>query len=77
MNYVALIADSNGRYANIIVPATSWDHAIDQLEDIGCEVVECQSDDYEEDDFKDEESLREAGLLTISDLLKKTAFVPF
>jgi hypothetical protein len=50
MNYVALIADSNGRYANIIVPATSWDHAIDQLEDIGCEVVECQSDDYEEDE---------------------------
>ena len=47
-HYVALVSDLTGRYANVLVQANTWDQAIDQLEDAGCEVIEDQSEDYEE-----------------------------
>ena len=70
--YVALIADCTGRYAHVAVHANNWDNVIDQLEDAGCEVIENQSDDY--DDCWEEE-LSEVGVVTIHELLHNTDFV--
>ena len=70
--YISLVADATGRYAHVAVNATTWDDAIDQLEDAGCEVIEDQSDDYEgcwPEEFKD------IGVLTIDQLLTETNFV--
>jgi len=74
-HYVALIADVTGHYATVYVPGKTWGNVINQLEDIGCEVIEDQTDDYEITDFNDEESMKEAGLWTIPDLVSKTDFV--
>ena len=74
-HYVALVADVTGRYATVYVPGRSWSNVVDQLEDIGCEVIEDQTDDYEAEDFKDEESMKEVGLWTISTLRSKSNFV--
>jgi threonine dehydratase len=76
-HYVALVADATGRYATVYVPGRTWSNVVDQLEDIGCEVIENQTDDYEAEDFKDEESMKEVGLWTISNLLSKTTFVAY
>ena len=70
--YIALVADLTGRYAHVEVHADTWDNAIDQLEDAGCEVIEDQSDDYE-GCFPEE--LREADVLTIDQLLTESNFV--
>jgi hypothetical protein len=75
--YVALVADMTGRYAHVLVNANTWDNAIGQLEDAGCEVVENQTDDYETEDFKDQESMQEVGLWSISELISKTNFVSY
>ena len=72
--YVALIADRTGRYAHVAVNAYNWNNAIDQLEDAGCEVVENQSDDYED---CWEEELNEVGVLTITQLLQNTDFMAY
>ena len=74
-HYVALVADATGRYAHVLVPGRTWGNVVDQLEDIGCEVIENQTDDYDQEDFKDEESRAEVSLLTISELLEITDFV--
>jgi len=74
-HYVALVADATGRYATVYVPGRTWSNVVDQLEDIGCEVVEDQTDDYELSDFNDKESMKEVGLWTISDLVSKSNFV--
>ena len=74
-HYVALVADATGRYATVCVPGRTWSNVVDQLEDIGCEVIENQTDDYEAEDFKDEESMKEVGLWTISTLRSKSNFV--
>ena len=74
-HYVALVADATGRYATVYVPGRTWSNVIDQLEDIGCEVIEDQTDDYELSDFNDKESMKEVGLWTISDLVSKSNFV--
>lgn len=76
-HYVALIADATGRYATVYVPGRTWDNVIDQLEDIGCEVIENQTNDYDVEDFKDEKSMEEAGLLTITTLISDTDFVAY
>ena len=74
-HYVALVADATGRYATVYVPGRSWSNVIDQLEDIGCEVIKDQTDDYETEDFKDEESMKEVGLWTIATLNNDSDFV--
>ena len=76
-HYVALVADATGRYATVCVPGRTWSSVVDQLEDIGCEVIENQTDDYEAEDFKDEESMKEVGLWTISTLRSKSNFVAY
>ena len=75
-SYVALVFDARGQYATVYVPGTTWGNVVDQLEDIGLEVIEDQSCDYEEEDFKDQDSMNEVGLWTISELLSKSNFAP-
>lgn len=74
-HYVALVADVTGRYATVYVPGRSWSNVVDQLEDIGCEVIEDQTDDYEAEDFASEESMKEVGLWTIATLNNDSDFV--
>ena len=78
MTYVALVVDQTGRYAHVYGNANSWDNYVDQLEDIGCEVVENQTDDYEIDPSENlSEYMRECDVAHIDSLLKDTDFKPF
>lgn len=78
MTYVALVADYTGRYAHVYGNANSWSNYIDQLEDIGCEVIENQTDDYEIDPSGNlSEYMRELDVVHIESLLKDTDFKPF
>jgi len=78
MTYVALVADYTGRYAHVYGNANSWANYIDQLEDIGCEVIENQTDDYEIDPSENlSEYMRELDVVHIDSLLKDTDFKPF
>ena len=74
-HYVALVADATGRYATVYVPGTTWSNVVDQLEDIGCEVIENQTDDYKTEDFASAESMKEVGLWTIATLNNDSDFV--
>jgi hypothetical protein len=74
--YVALIADRTGRYGNVYVKANNWDTAVDQLEDLGCEVIQDQSDDYDFGDLLTKEDRLEVDVVDIEDLLKQTDFIP-
>ena len=79
-NYVALVADACGQYGLTHVQAESWHQVIDCLEDMGCEVIEDQSSDYDEEDFVSPASLNECGVLTLQqlhELQQKTLFVAF
>jgi hypothetical protein len=72
MTYVALIADSSGRHAHVYGNANSWDQFHDQLEDIGCEVIENQTSEWD----GDEEAIKE-DCIHINNLMKDTDFIPF
>ena len=74
-HYVALVADVTGRYATVYVPGRSWSNVVDQLEDVGCEVIEDQTNDYEAEDFANAESMKEVGLWTIATLTNDSDFV--
>jgi len=72
MTYVALISDATGRYAHVYGNANSWAQFIDELEDVGCEVIENQTDDYE--------SLEEIqeNCVTIQQLIgEESNFIPY
>lgn len=73
MTYVALVADYHGRYAHVFGNANSWVNFVDQLEDLGCEVVENQTEDYQDDLSPD--GLEESGAVWINNLLRTTDFV--
>ena len=70
--YIALVTDLTGRYAHVSLQANTWDNAIDQLEDAGCEVIEDQSEDYE-GCFPEE--LKEADVIPINELTTSSDFV--
>lgn len=72
MTYVALIADLTGRYANVYGNANSWSQFVDQLEELGCEVVEDQTSDY---DAFDPEYMKECDCIPIDKLLEETDIV--
>ena len=77
-HYVALVSDLTGRYANVLVQANTWDQAIDQLEDAGCEVIEDQSEDYEEYGIGLSpllEELKEVDVIPINELTTHSDFV--
>ena len=77
--YVALIADATGRYAFVFVEASSWDEVVDQLEDIGAEVIEDQTDEYEDDDLENLRTSREFrieyGVCTMPELVVNRNFI--
>lgn len=74
MTYVALIADDSGRYCHVYGTAKDWLDFVDQLEDLGCEVVENQTDDYDIEDLGTIDD--EIGVAPITKLLTSTDFIP-
>lgn len=72
MTYVALVADQTGRYAHVYGNANSWSSFVDDLEDIGCEVIENQTQDWD----GDLKAIKE-DCIYIQDLLKVTDFVAY
>jgi len=74
--YVALIADVTGRYCHVYGTANTWHNYCDQLEDLGCEVVENQTDDYEPRHLDCEFGSydKELGIVRIDRLLTDTDF---
>ena len=72
--YVALVADVRGRYCHVSGTANTWHNYCDQLEELGCEVVEDQTDDYEIQDLGTIDD--EIGVVPINKLLSSTDFIP-
>jgi hypothetical protein len=70
--HIALIVDRTGRYAHVWGEAPSWSKFSDQLEDLGAEVVEEQTDDWESS-TKDEIA---EDCVAINQLLSSTDFLP-
>ena len=70
--HVALIADASGRYAYVWGSAPSWDKFVDQLEDIGCEVIEEQTEDW---NGESQEEIA-ADCLSVHQLLTSSDFIP-
>ena len=71
--YVALMADRRGYYCHVHGKAMSWDEFHNQLEDLGVEVIENQTDDY--DDWDQEEIYED--LIDINYLRTHTDYVPY
>lgn len=72
--YVALIADAAGRYLHVYGTASTWPNFHDQLEELGAEVIENQSQDYE--DCVEPQDYEEVSVVPISKLLTDTDFIP-
>ena len=70
--YVALVADMTGRYAHVYGTAIDWSSFTDQLEGVGCEVIENQTDDYEPIDELTLDDLREYDVVTVQELITHT-----
>jgi len=75
-NYVALVVDARGRAANVLVKATNWGKAIEQLENAGCEVIENQTSEYDPEELVTTEMYEGLGIITLEDLLQSTDFLP-
>jgi hypothetical protein len=71
-SYVALVADMTGRYAHVCGTAIDWDSFVDQLEEVGCEVIENQTDDYEPIDELPLDDLHEYDIITVQELITDT-----
>jgi hypothetical protein len=71
-NYIALVADASGRYAHVWGNAPTWSKFSDQLEDIGCEVIEDQTDDWV---GCSKEEIAE-DCLSVHQLLNDSDFIP-
>ena len=70
--YVALVADMTGRYAHVYGTAIDWSSFADQLEEVGCKVIENQTDDYEPIDELTLDDLREYDVVTVQELITHT-----
>jgi len=70
--YVALVADMTGRYAHVYGTAIDWPSFTDQLEEVGCEVIENQTDDYEPIDELTLDDMREYDVVTVQELITHT-----
>jgi hypothetical protein len=73
--YVALVADVTGCYCHVYGTANTWHNFVDQLEDLGCEVVEDQTDDYEIQELGTIDD--ELGVVPITKLLTSTDFIAY
>lgn len=72
--YVALIADASGSYGHVYGIAKDWPDFADQLEELGCEVVEDQTSDYDIQDLGTIDD--ELGVVPITRLVMYTDFIP-
>lgn len=72
--YVALIADVTGYYCHVYGIAKDWPDYVDQLEELGCEVVEDQTSDYDLQDLGTIDE--ELGVVPITRLVMYTDFIP-
>ena len=70
--HVALIRDSAGQYAHVYGTARTFGYFACQLEDIGCEVIEDQTEDWS--DSLPEEIAEDC--MSIHQLLQHEAFTP-
>lgn len=70
--YVALIADATGRYGHVYGTAVNWTSFIDQLEEVGVEVVEDQTSDYDDIDTLSIDEMHEYGVVTVQELTTHT-----
>ena len=70
--HIALVADRTGRYAHVWGTARTFNQFIDQLEDIGCEVIEDQSTEW---DGCTRDEIQE-DYLSVHQLLSDSDFVP-
>ncbi len=70
--YIALVADRTGRYTHVWGEAKTWGLFHDQLEDVGCEVIENQT--YEWYGCTKEEVAEDC--LSVHQLLTHSDFVP-
>ena len=71
-SYVALVADMTGRYAHVYGTVINWPSFTDQLEEVGCEVIENQTDDYEPIDELTLDDMHEYGVVTVQELTTHT-----
>ena len=71
--FVALVTDRTGRYAHVCGTARTWSQFSDQLEDIGCEVVEDQTEEW--DGCTPEEIAEDC--VPVHQLLSGTDFLPY
>ena len=70
--YVALIADASGRYGHVYGNAVDWPSFVDQLEEVGVEVVEDQTSDYDDVDTLSVDDMHECGVITVQELTTHT-----
>jgi len=71
-SYVALVADMTGRYAHVYGNAIDWPSFADQLEGVGCEVIENQTEDYEPIDELTLDDMHEYNIITVRELTTYT-----
>ena len=70
--YVALYADAAGRYGHVYGTAVDWPSFVDQLEEVGVEVVEDQTSDYDDVDTLSVDDMHEYGVVTVQELTTHT-----
>ena len=73
--HVALIADARGYYCHVWGKAPSWDHFLNQLEDIGVEVIEDQTEESLDHGWTEEEIKED--YISIDYLVNHTDYVPY
>ena len=72
--HVALIADRRGYYCHVWGKAPSWDHFLNQLEDVGVEVIEDHTEEALDDGWTEEEIKED--YISIDYLVNHTDYVP-
>ena len=66
--YVALVADATGRYCHVYGTALDWPSFADQLEEVGVEVVEDQTSDYDDVETLSVDDMKEYDVVTVQEL---------
>lgn len=75
--YVALIADASGRYGHVYGTAIDWPSFVNQLEEVGVEVVEDQTSDYDDIDTLSVDDMKECDVVTVQELTTHTDAILF
>ena len=75
--YVALVADATGRYCHVYGTDIDWPSFVDQLEEVGVEVVEDQTSDYDDVDTLSVDDMKEYDIVTVQELTTHTDAILF